>query len=1045
MSRRSDGSHALPKLTRPTLSRTVRRERLFSELDKRIEHGVVWVHAPPGAGKTSLVSSYVAARSLQTLWYQLDRLDADPATFFYFLREAGIRTHARRDRLPRFASEYLRDVRSFARRFFRELFAGAAARTVLVLDNYQEIEADSPLHMVLAVGMDEVCAEASLIVISREGPPKEYARLRLAERIALLDGEDLRLTKQEVADLLNDSRGSDAQFVDALLQRTQGWAAGVVLLDRALRTEPTADHAALRSADRAAFDYFATQVFDAIDADDRRLLIFAALLPYVTDSTLVALSGDAAAERVLASLYRRQLFVDRRPGTPPRYHLHALFRTFLLDLAQQQLAPDAFLEKKRRAAEVVLAAGEWEAALELFVECAEWSRAEALLIACAPSIIEHGRWLTLQHFSQRLPAARRTANLWLRYWVNVARTAFAPGEAATELQAVYEDFLAAGNEYGQLLTATAIIDALYLQFSDFRAMDRWIDRLVALMQAGVTPRSPEDDLRINAAVMIAATYREPNHTRLQECVRRVMSLLLHPFPAHVKVAIASALHAYGNMATDREAENRAVEVASPLLDSPALPARTLALYLFREAYTHYIHGRYAACITCLQRADPIARDGDLRDVRVMLGNMRGLAHRRAGRLGDARASMYEVENLGPDLSLRGSVHHLLRASVAFAGEDLPQAVDEILVACARADECGYFNSAILIHSVATNFAIAAGRFELAARLLRDLQARTHGPFGRNHRGVIRIHDAWLAYRKSDTAGCLTALQDAFALCSDPKQRFRLRWYANALAELLPFALQHGLDAAIAARLIEDFSVTPPRAPVEAWPWPVKVRTLGGFEVLVNCRPVVYSRKQPKKVLATLKAVIALGGNDVPEQILVDALWPDADGDAAHRALVAIVHRLRLLFGDGSIVHHRAGLIGLDPCKCWVDALAFERMSKEGQAHTPVALALYRGAFLPSAADEPWILQRRKTLRAIFVEAVRRAAGDLERNADFDAAARVYARAIEADDVVEDFHAGLARVSKAAMKKSAAHHETRNRETPTGQFPVSIPAFPMAGE
>ncbi len=37
-----------------------------------------------------------------------------------------------------------------------------------------------------------------------------------------------------------------------------------------------------------------------------------------------------------------------------------------------------------------------------------------------------------------------------------------------------------------------------------------------------------------------------------------------------------------------------------------------------------------------------------------------------------------------------------------------------------------------------------------------------------------------------------------------------------------------------------------------------------------------SRKAPKKVLALLKAIIAHGGKDVPEQKLIDALWPDEE-------------------------------------------------------------------------------------------------------------------------------------------------------------------------
>ena len=54
-------------------------------LDAGSRRPVTWVEGPAGAGKTSLVSSYLDARGLPCLWYRLDAGDADVATFFYYL------------------------------------------------------------------------------------------------------------------------------------------------------------------------------------------------------------------------------------------------------------------------------------------------------------------------------------------------------------------------------------------------------------------------------------------------------------------------------------------------------------------------------------------------------------------------------------------------------------------------------------------------------------------------------------------------------------------------------------------------------------------------------------------------------------------------------------------------------------------------------------------------------------------------------------------------------------------------------------------------
>src|SRR5262245_39426319 len=115
---------ALAKLTRPKVHRALHRDRLFGHLDEARDRPLVWVVAPPGAGKTTLISSYIEARKLKAAWYHVDAGDDDIGTFFYYLAQTLPPSRAKREEpLPLFSPAYLADLPAFCRHFFRTFFA----------------------------------------------------------------------------------------------------------------------------------------------------------------------------------------------------------------------------------------------------------------------------------------------------------------------------------------------------------------------------------------------------------------------------------------------------------------------------------------------------------------------------------------------------------------------------------------------------------------------------------------------------------------------------------------------------------------------------------------------------------------------------------------------------------------------------------------------------------------------------------------------------------------------------------------------------------
>jgi LuxR family transcriptional regulator, maltose regulon positive regulatory protein len=231
------------------------------------------------------------------------------------------------------------------------------------------------------------------------------------------------------------------------------------------------------------------------------------------------------------------------------------------------------------------------------------------------------------------------------------------------------------------------------------------------------------------------------------------------------------------------------------------------------------------------------------------------------------------------------------------------------------------------------------------------------------------------------------------------------------ADLYNRALAAGLEIDHVQRLIRQRWISPPDPATAAkpWPWPVKVYTLGRFDVLRDDQPLPFSRKSPHKSLELLKCLCAFGGYTVNQDRITEALWPDAEGDAAEQALSTTLHRLRKLLKYEQAVRLEDRHISFDPNYIWIDCLAFNRAAHHpatiGRLALQQALSLYRGHFLEGETS-PWALVFRDQLRARYLSMAERLGDMFERDNDWKGSAECYLDVIAVEPVAEIFYRRL---------------------------------------
>ncbi|MEJ2758311.1 MAG: hypothetical protein P8046_07500, partial [Anaerolineales bacterium] len=338
----------------PTRSDRLARPRLVRQMDAGFQYPLVIISASAGSGKTTLLSEWVTASEHPIAWLSLDPADNDPIQFITYL------IHALRTLQDDFGAAALDALGAGQAVTLEEILlhlineaAGFPEPFALVLDDYHVIT-DARISELAAFLIEHLPPQMHLVIASRMDPSLPIARYRARSQVFEIRGQDLRFSRKEVAQFLQNIMGLDisAEDIVALEKRTEGWVAGLQLA--ALSLQGQADIPAFIKAftgsHRYVAEYLVEEILNQQPKKHQDFLLQTSILDRLSAGLCNAVTGGQDGQTLLNALHHANIFLIPLDSRGEWFRYHHLFADLLQARLRQAYPPGERAALHTRAA-----------------------------------------------------------------------------------------------------------------------------------------------------------------------------------------------------------------------------------------------------------------------------------------------------------------------------------------------------------------------------------------------------------------------------------------------------------------------------------------------------------------------------------------------------------------------------------------------------------------------------------------------------------------------------------------------------------------------
>jgi DNA-binding SARP family transcriptional activator len=637
----------------------------------------------------------------------------------------------------------------------------------------------------------------------------------------------------------------------------------------------------------------------------------------------------------------------------------------------------------------------------------------------------------------KLPAAEVQCDAWLCFWTGQALLRIDEEQARVWFGHAYAAFKANNNSSGMRLAAASNVIALTLEWADLQQLDAWLARHSDAggdaIGAGADRFEPYLLMGVICAALVRGSYAA--EIDADAVIARMRILLESPalwLSDDQRLQAATILIKHGHAFADYALARNVITATRGLPQSATAGALHRGRWFIATADTLLVSGEATQARADLDQARLLALQSESLRLSFEFGFASADHFMKAHELSRASDELTQLEDIATKAPpAQRAEYSRMRARLLLLQGSLSEGLGWAQEAMRLAILAGLTGTTLRMFEIELTYALTANdRISEALALVSQWEYEP-----REVRLAVENCLHFLLHGESDVQALRTGLESA-------RQINFVNLFDRAripLARICNAALANQIEADFVLRLIETKRLSPPPLAGAHWPWPIHVRTLGGFRLDISgkrYRPRHKAQDKPLELLKLLLTCQTLGRDSAEKGWIAERLWPDADADNARKSLDMTVARLRRLLNREDSVVSNEGRLQLSPDVVWTDvrlllhaisntqlrrdqhAAGKAASSHEATANISVLLDTYTGPFLADEEGPAWLLAGREAIAARVRQALLASEALLAGRSD-STLIPALERAFAADATSEDLAQALMRAHLRLRQHSEA--------------------------